>query len=136
MLKETSQEADSKNILTFSGRRWCCHWNTGLLFPCCQCLRAVGSGLCCRHCLRLQHPLFFLPVPVTLQSCCSPGLVPLHFPFRAVTAPDLAVCSKKSEMCFCSLLLSGFIYYLLMTSRGHSSDGFCYDDCRKILRLC
>lgn len=54
-VKRNLPRADSKNILTFSGKCWCCHCNAVLLClfcwgAWCHCLQAAGSGLCCLFC--------------------------------------------------------------------------------------
>lgn len=95
--KRSLPRADSKNILTFSGKCWCCHCSAELLLSFCRgaqchCPRQRGLGFAAcfahpgstsRHCLCLQHPLSFLPAYMTLQSWCSPELVPSDFSFSA-----------------------------------------------------
>lgn len=68
-----------------------------------------------RHCGVTWDALLRLPTSGTLQSChfLSPSPSPSSF---LIIAIDLSVCSRKHEKYFFSLFLSGFIYYLLMTS--------------------
>lgn len=145
-VKRNLPRADGENILTFSGKRWCCRCNAVLLLPICRggwCHAGAGALL---PALPPRGNQRTLPVPAgsaVLSACLRdtvklvfPRACPVKtFPFVPVTATDLSTCSKKPEICLFSFFLNGSIYYLLMTSRGHSSDGFCYDDCSKTLRL-
>lgn len=90
-LKRNLPGADSKNVLTFSGKCWCCHCKAVLFCPLCRgacwhCPRAAGPGLRLLWPPRQsQQALCVLSASSLLSTCLhdttelmSPGVCPIR----------------------------------------------------------
>lgn len=148
MLKETSQELTAKIYWPSLANIGAAIVTQLLLFPFCRgarchCPQAAGPGLCCLFCPPggSQQPLPVLAGSPVLSTCLHdtaklafPRACPVRLFLSCLSLLLASQCAPEIEICCFSLFLHGFIYYLLMTSRGHSSDRFCYDDRNKTLR--
>lgn len=148
-VKRNLPRADSKNILTFSGKCWCCHCDAVAFISVlsrCPVPPPAGSGAwALLPVLPTRGEPATLPVlagssvlPTCLRDTAKlafPRACPVRLFLSCLSLLLASQCAPKHLIRFFFLCLSGFIYYLLMTFRGHSSDRFCYDDCSKILRL-